>query len=386
MDRRDERFSPENVEEQIEEHLRIVDDASANTHILRDLQEIGKEDVRRLKRVRERLVEHAVGNVEREPVPLQRYQNMYTIPSYQASPRHIKKTAQFMVKLVSGLVAVFVIASMLGFFALFKLHAGQENINHKTTLPALSSPTIVRGTTVFLLDVASGKVLADVNSHVRLPVASMAQMMVAVVAIENADLDRLVPVQPALSNAVSQEMSGAQLQVGDQVSLRALLYGLLLPSGNDAAFVIAQAVGGSTQKFVLMMNEEAHQLGLKDTHFSSLYSASGVDDYSSAADLTSLARYAMQLSDFTQVVAAQEYTLPATSYSHRYMWHTTNPLLGLYPGMNGIKFAYAVGTGACMVFSAQRNGRLLIGAELNASSTSVMVSGVEKLLDHGFAS
>jgi D-alanyl-D-alanine carboxypeptidase len=159
----------------------------------------------------------------------------------------------------------------------------------------------------------------------------------------------------------------------------------LLPSGSDAAIVIAHAVAGNTQNFV-MMNDEAHQLQLNDTHFSNPYGFSAPDDYSSAADLTRLARYAMQLSTFAQAVAEQEYVLSASSHNHRYLWHTTNTLLATYRGMNGIKTGYDVLAGACMVFSAQRNDRLLIGTVLHTQSENVLDSDVKKLLDRGFAS
>jgi serine-type D-Ala-D-Ala carboxypeptidase (penicillin-binding protein 5/6) len=135
-----------------------------------------------------------------------------------------------------------------------------------------------------------------------------------------------------------------------------------------------------------MMNDEAHQLQLNDTHFSNPYGLYTQDDYSSAADLTRLARYAMQLSTFAQVVAEKEYVLSASSHNHRYAWHTTNTLLATYPGMNGIETGYDVLAGACMVFSAQRPYRLLIGTVLHAQSESVLNSAVKKLLDQGFAS
>jgi D-alanyl-D-alanine carboxypeptidase len=275
-----------------------------------------------------------------------------------------------------------VIGSMLGVLTLFKSRSEQGNSNHK---PPASTPT-VHGMAAFLMDATSGNVLVDVNSHAHLPIASTAKIMTAVVAIENANLDQPVTIKQATLDEVPQGMSTAQLQVGDQIQLRDLLYGLLLPSGSDAAIVIAHAVAGNTQNFVMMMNDEAHQLQLNDTHFSNPYGFSAPDDYSSAADLTRLARYAMQLSTFAQAVAEQEYVLSASSHNHRYLWHTTNTLLATYRGMNGIKTGYDVLAGACMVFSAQRNDRLLIGTVLHTQSENVLDSDVKKLLDRGFAS
>jgi D-alanyl-D-alanine carboxypeptidase len=270
---------------------------------------------------------------------------------------------------------------MLGFFTLLRLRSEQENANHKT--PA--STPIVPGTATFLMDATSGKVLIDSNSHARLPIAGIVKIMTAVVAIENANLDQYVTIEQATLNEVPRGTSTAQLQAGDQIQLRDLLYGLLLPSGSDAALVIADAVAGNMQQFVIMMNDEAHQLQLNDTHFSNPYGSSASDSYSSAANLTRLAQYAMQLSTFAQVVAQRDYALSATPHNHGYLWHTTNTLLASYPGMNGIEIGYDVQAGACMVFFAQRNNRLLIGAELHAASENELTSDVRKLLDREFA-
>lgn len=382
MDHRDEWFSPESVEEQIECHLYAPDQLSANARLLHDLQHLAQDDDRRLARIRKRLVEHVSGNMQRQPVPLQHYHDTHAWPAYQPDSRHAKGQSLFLVKLMSGIAAMLVIGSMLGAVILLRSRSEQGNSNHKPP----SSTSIVHGMAAFLMDATSGKVLVDVNSHAQMPIASIAKVMTAVVAIDNAHLDQPVTIEQAILDEAPPRMSTAQLQAGDQIQLRDLLYGLLLPSGNDAALVIAHAVAGNTQNFVMMMNNEAHQLQLNDTHFSNPYGLYTPDDYSSAADLTRLARYAMQLTTFAQVVAEQEYVLPASSHNHRYVWHTTNTLLAAYPGMNGIETGYDVLAGACMVFSAQRANRLLIGTVLHTQSERALNSAVKKLLDQGFAS
>ena len=130
-----------------------------------------------------------------------------------------------------------------------------------------------------------------------------------------------------------------------------------------------------------MMNEEAHQLQLYGTHFTSPYNSVDLNNYSNAADLTHLGSYALQLSDFAQVVSQQQYTLPATREHHSYLWSNTNPLLTAYTGMNGIQLNYGN-----MVFSARRNNHLLVGTELQVQSINTLVSDVKMLLDRGFAS
>ena len=386
MDRHDEWFLPDSVEEQIEQHLSVPGQSSANARMLHDLQSLAEDDGRRLARIRDRLLERVAEDVERPPVPLQHYQPTPLHTLVQAKPPHSKKPSRLIVKLISGLVALLVIGSMLGVFTLLKPHAEQEDPNHKTPVSATSATPLIHGVAAYVIDATTGKVLVDVNSHAHLSMASTAKIMTAVVAIENADLNQLVTIEQTVLNEVPQGASRASLLAGDQLPLRALLYGLLLPSGDDAALMIAHAVAGNTQNFVAMMNDEAHQLHLNDTHFSNPFGSFAPDDYSSAADLTRLAQYALQLSDFAQVVAKPEYVLSSTSMHHLYLWHNTDTLLTTYSGMNGIQFGTDERAGACMVFSAQRNSHLLIGAELHVQSTDILTSDVKMLLDRGFAS
>lgn len=382
MDRHDGWFSPEDVEEQIEWHLHSREQASANTRMLQELQHIAKDDVRLLADIRARLVENKDGTAKREPVPLQGYQHTSRQLPRRQELSSAKKSWQFPVKLVSGLVATLLIGSMLLVFRNFGAHLEQGKLGQQTPI-VTSGAYDVHAISAFLMDATSGKVLVDVNSHVRRPIASMATIMTAVVAIENADPNQYVTVEQTTLSAVSKGKGTAGLQAGDQISLHDLLYGLLLPSGDDAALVIAQAVGSNAQKFVGMMNDEAHQLQLNDTHFADPYSSSSPENYSSAADLVKLATYATQMSTFAQIVATHTYTLAATSQHHSYQWRTTNILLTAYPGVNSIQVAYDERSGACVVFSAQKNDQFLIGAELNAPSEKVLGSDVTRLLERG---
>jgi D-alanyl-D-alanine carboxypeptidase (penicillin-binding protein 5/6) len=205
--------------------------------------------------------------------------------------------------------------------------------------------------------------------------------MTAVVAIDNANLDQMVTIEQATLNKVPRGGNMAHLQAGDQIPLRELLYALLLSSGDDATQVIAQAVGGNTQNFVAMMNDEAQQLQLNDTHFSSPYSSSAPDEYSSASDLAHLTSYAMQLFNFAQVIATPKHTLAVTNTNHSYTWATTNISLVAYPGIHTIKTSYDARAGACIVFSAQQNNHVLIGVEVGAPSEKILVDDVKILLN-----
>jgi len=209
--------------------------------------------------------------------------------------------------------------------------------------------------------------------------------MTAIIAIESDRLDQYQLIQQSDLNEVPSGAGIASLQVGDQLSMRDLLYALLLPSGSDAAVVIAHAVAGSTPAFVALMNSKASSLQLYNTHFSNLYGIDASDQYSSAADLTKLAIYAQGNPTFAQIVQQQSYMLSATFHNHQYTWNNTNTLLTAYSGMNGIEVAMSGSAGYCMVFSAYRNGHHLIGAELHAAGNTLF-SDVEQLLDTSFSS
>jgi len=260
-----------------------------------------------------------------------------------------------------------------------------------TAIPTPSptpSPTpapFIAGTAAYLIDADTGRVLYSLNSTRQLPIASTTKIMTAIVTIENANLDQGVMVQQSDLDQVPPDASTAGLVVGDYFRLRTLLYGLMLPSGTDASIVIARTVAGSTANFVAMMNAEAQLLHLTHTHFSSPHGYSGVDHYSSAADLVTLANYAMRNTLFAHIVAQDAYDVRPSQYTHAYHWENTNALLATYPGADGVKTGWTNDAGVCLVFSARRNGHHLIGAELQAPSYDAVFADGAKLLDLGFS-
>ncbi len=215
--------------------------------------------------------------------------------------------------------------------------------------------------------------------------ASTTKIMTAVIAIETADLDQLVPIhQDAVDEVTQNQGSSAQLVPGDQIPLRYLLYGLLLPSGDDAAVAIAEAVGGTRENFVHIMNALAYRLHLYQTYYVNPDGLPAPGHHTSAYDLVRLARYAMTLPFFAQIVQTQQYILPANELHHRYVWKTTNQLLGHYAGATGVKTGTTPEAGFCLVFAATRNGHHLIGVVLHSTSEQRRFADAKTLLDWGF--
>lgn len=257
------------------------------------------------------------------------------------------------------------------------------------------SPTPVpfpSGKAEYLIDAGTGQILYHADSTMRLPIASVTKIMTAVLAIEQGgDLaNNVAPVTQAELAEVPDGCTSAGLVVGDDnMSILHLLYGLMLQSGCDAAIVIAHAIAGTTAQFVAMMNAKARALGLRNTHFTSPYGLESTN-YSTVADLVKLAVYAMKNQTFAEIVGTTEHIVPAQTNRHLYTWRNTNELLsgGLYPypGVNGVKTGTSAEAGYCLVFSASRNGRLLIGAELGVPTSDLLYRDAIQLLVIGFSS
>jgi len=175
--------------------------------------------------------------------------------------------------------------------------------------------------------------------------------------------------------------------------LKDLLYGLMLPSGDDAAIAIADAVGGTTSKFVQTMNLYAHQLHLTQTHFINpdgltYMTPQGQPDpnqYTTAADLAHLARAAMANPFFAQLVELQHFVLPASAVHHAYIWDSIDTLLSTYPGATGIKTGFTAEAGYCLVFAATTGGHHLLGVLLHEPDAEKRFVDARTLLDWGFA-
>ncbi len=215
-----------------------------------------------------------------------------------------------------------------------------------------------------------------------------------VLAEKHLNLDAKVTVQMAYSDyIVAKGASSAHLIVGDKLTVRQLLYAMLLPSGCDAAYALADKFGvGSTRaarvkQFIGQMNTKAKGLGLKNTHFDSFDGIGNGANYSTPRDLTHLASSALMFSNFRSVVKTRSTRQKVTTKSggYRYMsWSNTNTLLGSYSGTIGVKTGSGPAAGYCLVFAATRGGKTVIGAVLASSSVSARTSDAKKLMDYGF--
>ncbi|MEU0740102.1 D-alanyl-D-alanine carboxypeptidase [Streptomyces sp. NPDC006134] len=262
---------------------------------------------------------------------------------------------------------------------------------------AATAPTIAaKGG--YVMNNATGTSLYTKAADTRRSTGSTTKIMTAkvVLAQPNLNLDAKVTIQKAYSDyIVSKNASSARLIVGDKVTVRQLLYGLMLPSGCDAAYALADKFGtGSTRaarvkSFIGKMNTAAKNLGLKNTHFDSFDGIGNGSNYSTPRDLTKIASSAMKSSTFRTIVKTKKYTAKTITKtgSTRTMapWVNTNTLLNNYSGTIGVKTGSGPEAKYCLVFAATRNGKTVIGTVLASTSAAQRETDAKKLLNYGFS-
>lgn len=213
----------------------------------------------------------------------------------------------------------------------------------------------------------------------RRAMASTTKIMTAVVVLENADLTEIVTVDRRAA-AVGESVMG--LVPGEKITVGELLKGVLVQSGNDAATLIAEHVGGSVSGFVGMMNAKAKALDLRNTRYVNPHGLDATGHYTSAEDLTSLARYAMRNPTFREIVGTYTVKVRSDRYTHTLVNH--NVLLRTYKGAGGVKTGWTDEAGYCVVVTAKRKGVELAGTVMGASSEAGRAQEAKKLFDWGF--
>ncbi|HLH13456.1 MAG TPA: hypothetical protein VKV16_01605, partial [Solirubrobacteraceae bacterium] len=231
-----------------------------------------------------------------------------------------------------------------------------------------------------LFNLSTGQVLWQRNAYARVPIASLTKMMTALLVVRSSP-----PDAPVLITRQAVDMPGSKvgvLPLGRHVPLEALLYGLLLPSGNDAAVALAQHVAGSVNTFVTRMNEEAAKLGLGCTRYSSPSGYYDAGNYSCAADLAVLAHVDMAQPRIASVVRTYSAAIPFPIPGGKLYLYNNNPLLIYrYPGVTGMKTGQTEAAGRCLVATAERHGVRLGAIVLDSNAPGTQA---RELLDAGF--
>ena len=260
-----------------------------------------------------------------------------------------------------------------------------------TTTHPNAGPSGVQAKAAAIAVASTGQVLWSRDLNTELPMASITKVMTALLVIRAGDLDRKITVPFAVVAYVAEhDASAAGLRPGDTLTASQLLEALLLPSGADAAYTLAEAYGPGLGAFIAKMNATARVLGMTRTHFSNfdgLPYPTGYSTYSTPANLIKLGRVAMSSAVFRSIVDRRTYRIAAGSGHHAYFWRNLNPLLGVYRGAIGIKTGYTPTAGHCLLFEVTRGGRTFIGVNLDSPGVGTMVNGADaaRMLNWAFS-
>lgn len=226
----------------------------------------------------------------------------------------------------------------------------------------LPAPPQTGASSAVLFDVTGDRFLLLQNADERRPMASTTKIMTALIVLERCDLDEVISVPP---EAVGTEGSSIYLFAGERITVKTLLYALLLSSANDAAVALACHTAGSVADFANMMNARAAEMGLTDTHFSNPHGLHDEAHYTTARELALIAREALKNKTFSEIVATRRYSAPQLDTDGTRLFLNHNRLLGSYEGTVGVKTGFTKKSGRCLVSSATRNGLQFLAVTLN---------------------
>lgn len=257
--------------------------------------------------------------------------------------------------------------------AVIIMSASPFKANAEQTQPEVSAKACV------LIEEKTGRIVYEKNSSEKLPMASTTKIMTTLLCLESGGLDDEFVVD---SEAIKVEGSSMGLVEGDVVTKRALCYGMMLPSGNDAANVTAVKLGGSVEKFAEMMNERAAEIGMTRTCFVTPSGLEGEGHGSSAYDMALLAREALRNPEFAEICSQKKAKVCFGNPPYERWLVNTNKLLEMYDGVKGIKTGFTDEAGRCLVSACERDGISLICVTLNDKDDW---NDHIKLYDYGFA-
>ena len=246
------------------------------------------------------------------------------------------------------------------------------------SVTAVAAPENISAVSAIVIEADTGTALWEKNADEHRAMASTTKIMTALLTIEAGGLDREFTVDPL---AILVEGTSMGLREGDRVSRRDLLYGILLPSGNDAANAAAVSVSGSIGAFVELMNSRAQELGLSNTHF---VTPSGLDadgHYTTARDLAKLAAFAMKNEVFREVAACKSAEVEFGNPPYKRTLYNSNKMLRRYDGAIGVKTGFTDNARRCLVSAAERGGGSLVAVSLIAGDDWNVYAN---MLDYGF--
>ena len=254
----------------------------------------------------------------------------------------------------------------------------KENISIETASRDTSSLNLNSRSCV-VIDRLTKTILYGKNEYNKVKMASTTKIMTGIVIIENCDLNTTVEVSKKAAGTGGSRLG---LKTGDKITIRDLLYGLLLCSGNDAAVALAEATAGSIPGFSDLMNKKAKDLGLTNTHFESPHGLDSDGHYTTAYELALLSDYALKNNTFLNIVGTKNYTITINGYPKNLS--NTNELLGSLNGVYGVKTGFTNGANRCLVTACKRGNMDIICVVLGADTKKFRTTDSIKLIEYTF--
>lgn len=261
----------------------------------------------------------------------------------------------------------------------------EENLEEKELSEVINvasksiAEPIINSRIGIIYDRKSGKVIWGKNENKRSAMASTTKIMTCIVVIENADLNAEVKVS---AKAAGTGGSRLGLKKDDKITIKDLLYGLMLRSGNDAAVALAEYVGKDKEGFANLMNKKAKELGLKHTHFVTPHGLDDPEHYTTAYELAKIADYALKNEMFAKIVGTKEHTININGYAKQLC--NTNELLGYLQGVSGVKTGFTNNAGRCLVTSVNRNDFEIITVVLGADTKKIRTADSINLIEYAY--
>ncbi len=263
-----------------------------------------------------------------------------------------------------SLVLLFIVFYVFNFAPTFASEENNLNLNARSCV---------------VLDKTSKKILFGKNEYNKVKMASTTKIMTATIILENCDLNQTVSVSKKAANTGGSRLG---LKTGDKITIKDLLYGLLLVSGNDAAVALAETCSGSVTDFAKLMNNKAKELGLSSTHFETPHGLDSDNHYTTAYELALLTDYALNNKTFLNIVGTKHYTITINGYPKSLT--NTNELLGSLNGVYGVKTGFTNGANRCLVTACKRGDMDIICVVLGCDTKNFRTSDSTKLINYAF--
>jgi len=249
----------------------------------------------------------------------------------------------------------------------------------ETAIDAVDEPKI-NSRYAIVLDRESKAILYGKNEKTKTKMASTTKIMTSIIVIENTNLNNIVEIS---SKAAGTGGSRLKINKGDKITVKDLLYGLMLRSGNDAAVALAEYIGGSIEGFAVLMNKKAMELGLENTNFVTPHGLDSDEHYTTPYELALLTDYALKNETFANIVNTKTCNISINGYTRTIS--NTNELLGYLNGVYGVKTGFTNGAGRCLVTSTKRGELDIICVVLGADTKKIRTTDSVKLIEYTFA-